>query len=57
MKKYLNIKSGFIRFNNDIELNWSLYEWALLFSIDFSNNYLFLRFLCVSIILPIKFNK
>lgn len=44
MKKYLNFKSGFLRWKR-LELNWSIYDWALPFNIDFSSEYfIFIRF-------------
>lgn len=52
MKKYINFKSGFIRNKKRFELNWSLYDWSLPLSIDFScDNYIFIRFLCISLII------
>lgn len=55
MKKYLDIKCGYIRGKSGVELNWSIYDWALPLSIDFSSEYLlFIRFLCVSLIIPTK---
>ena len=55
MKKYLNPKSGFIRNKKGLELNWSIYDWALPLSIDFSTEYLvFIRLFCVSLIIPRK---
>ena len=55
MKKHLNIKNGFIRYRNGLELNWSIYEWALPISIDFSSEYIiFIRLLCISLIIPIN---
>lgn len=54
MKKYLNMSNGFIRFDNEFELNWSMYDWALPLTIDFSSKYLlFIRILCLSFIIPI----
>lgn len=58
MKKYLNIKSGFIRFKNDFEINWSFYDWALPLSIDISSEYLiYIRVLCISFIFQIPRKK
>lgn len=58
MKKYLNIKCGYIKFKNKIELNWSIYDWALPLSIDFSSKYLFfIRFLCISLIYEKKVTR
>jgi hypothetical protein len=55
MKKYLNLKSGFIRNKKGLELNWSIYDWALPLSIDLSSEYLiFIRLFCVSLIIPRK---
>lgn len=55
MKKYLNIKNGFTRNKKGLELNWSIYDWALPISIDFSSKHLiFIRFLCVSLIIPLN---
>ena len=55
MKKYLNIKSGFVRNKKGLELNWSLYDWALPLSIDFSSEHLiFIRLFFVSLIIPRK---
>ena len=55
MKKYLNIKSGSIRNKKGLEINWSIYNWALPLYIDFRNEYLiFIRFFCVSLIIPKK---
>jgi hypothetical protein len=45
--------SGFIRNKKGWELNWSIYEWALPFSVDFTSEYLvFVRFLFISVIFP-----
>jgi hypothetical protein len=56
MKKHLDIKSGFVRIKNRLELNWSIYEWALPLHIDFSSQYvMFIRVLCISLV--IKFNR
>ncbi len=53
MKKYLNIKSGFLRNKKGLELNWSIYDWALPLSVDFSSEHLiFIRLFCVAFILP-----
>lgn len=52
MKKHISFKMGFIRFKNRIEINWSIYEWALPFSFELSGYLLFFRFLCFSIIIP-----
>lgn len=54
MKKHLNTKSGFYRFNNRVEINWSVYEWALPFSIEFSEYLMLVRVLCISLIIPRK---
>lgn len=51
-KKYLNISNGFYRFKNRVEINWSIYEWALPVSVEFGNGLVFIRFLCVSLIIP-----
>ncbi len=48
--KYIDLKAGYIRFEK-YELNWSIYNWSILFDIDFSSEYmLFIRFLCISLI-------
>lgn len=53
MKKHLNTKNGFTRNKKGLELNWSIYDWALPLSIDCSSKYLiFIRLLCISIIIP-----
>lgn len=50
-KKYLNWKSGFIRFKY-LEINWSFSDWALPLSISnsVSGRLLFVRLLFVSFI-------
>lgn len=45
-------KSGFMRFKF-CEINWSIYSWALPFSLEFSEYAVFVRFLCVSLIFKI----
>jgi len=52
-KKYINWKSGFVRFKY-FEINWSVFDWALLFNISFSNHYIFLQILCLSLIIESK---
>ena len=52
-KHYFNWNWGYIRFKNNIELNWSLTDWALPLSFDLSCDYLiFIRFLFISLIIP-----
>ena len=46
-KKYLNLESGFIRFNR-FEINWSIYDIALPLSIDWSTSVFSFRVLFVS---------
>ena len=46
-KKYLNWKSGFIRFKH-FEINWSIYDIALPLSIDWSTSIFSFRVLFVS---------
>ena len=51
--KTMSWDSGFIRNKKGWELNWSIYEWALPFSVDFTSEYLvFVRFLFISVIFP-----
>lgn len=51
MKKHLSLFNGFVRFKS-IELNWSIYDWALPLSIDIQSKYMIIiRLLCVSIII------
>jgi hypothetical protein len=51
MEKYFNFKSGFIRSKKGLELNWSIYDWALPLSIDFTSKHIiFIRIFCVSLI-------
>lgn len=52
MKKYISFKMGFVRFKNNLEINWSVYEWALPLSFEISEYVLFVRVLCVSVIIP-----
>lgn len=54
--KYINWKSGFINYGF-IEINWSIYDWALPIEIQFESYLFYLRILCISIILPKVFNK
>ena len=56
MKKvYINFKSGFIRNKYGLEFNWSIYDWALPFQLDFSIKTIFyIRILCFSLFIPIK---
>lgn len=51
-KKYVNWKSGFIRFKY-FEINWNISDWSLPLSISnsVSGKLLFIRFLCVSFII------
>lgn len=49
-KKYISFLSGFIRFKS-FEINYSLLYWALPFSMEFSKHLIFLRILCISIII------
>lgn len=53
-KKYLKLDSGYYRFNNRIEINWSIYDWALPVCIDFSNvmYFLYIRILFISVFIP-----
>jgi len=50
MKKHLEPKYGYIKFKR-FEINYSIYEWALPFSIDFTEYLIFMRFFCVSVII------
>ena len=54
MKKYLYANNGFYRFKNRVEINWSVYEWAIPLSVEFSEYLIFVRVLCVSLIIPKK---
>lgn len=47
-KKYIAFDSGFIRKGN-WELNWSLYNWAILFEIQINETLIGITFLCVTI--------
>jgi len=53
-KKCLLWESGFVRFRNDFEINWSFYDWALPLNITFSEYLVFVRFFAVSFIFPRK---
>jgi hypothetical protein len=53
-KKYLNVKDGFYRFKNRIEINWSIYEWALPLGLYLGHGLIEIRFLCVSVFIPQK---
>jgi len=44
--------NGYLRFKNGIELNWSIYEWALPLSFEVTEYLIFTRFFCFSIIIP-----
>lgn len=50
-KKCLMLDSGFIRFKNGVEINWSISDWALPLSITFSEHLLFIRILFISLII------
>lgn len=54
MKKHLD---GFIRFNNGMEINWSIYDWALPLGISFSTYTICLQFFCVYFFFPRKINN
>lgn len=48
--KYITKTVGYIRFNNIIEFNYSIYEWALPFSFNKEEALFEFRILCLSII-------
>lgn len=53
-KKYIAFDSGYIRFKR-LEINWSLYDWALPFEIQFGENKLiYFRILIVDFIFKIN---
>lgn len=52
-KKYIGFPSGFIRFKT-FEINYSMLDLALPFSIEFSRHLIFFRVLCVSLIINRK---
>ena len=54
-KGYIKFTGGYVRFKKKsdsyIEINWSLREWAIPFSVDFNSpRIVYVRFLCVSLI-------
>lgn len=53
-KKYISWNTGFIRFKNDIEINWNLRDWALPLSIHVETVGVFIDVFCVSFIVKLR---
>lgn len=49
-----NYLSGFYRFKNGFEINWSIYDWALPFGFSYSNYLTSVSFLCLTFFIPRK---
>jgi hypothetical protein len=53
-KKYICFSNGFVRFNNGIEINWSVDDWALPLAIQHTYYVVFIQILCISFTFPKK---
>ena len=56
-KKNLDLKNGFYRFENRIEINWGIYEWALPLGFYLDNSFTEVRLLCFSVFIPRNHHK
>jgi hypothetical protein len=53
-KKHIEFLQGYIRFKNDLEINWNFREWALPLCI-YIDNLIMVTILCVTICWPNPF--
>lgn len=56
-KKYCSRSHGYVRFDR-CEISWSIYDWAIPFSIDFSSDLMvFIRVFCVGLVISTNGNR